>query len=134
MHELSICQQLLTQVARVAAEHGAARVDRIRVSAGPLSGVEPQLLQQAFTLARAGTIAAEADLEIRSAPVRIRCRDCRETSEVPPNRLLCPHCRQWQVDVVAGEELILERVELADLADDPMPDHPTQHEETDAHV
>ena len=117
MHELAVCQQMLKQVTRIANEHGAGRVERIVVAAGPLSGVEPRLLQQAFTLARAGTIAAEAELDIERSPVRIRCRECLAEHETPSNRLLCPLCDTWQVDVVEGEHLLLKSIELADLPD-----------------
>ncbi|MDH3831910.1 MAG: hydrogenase maturation nickel metallochaperone HypA, partial [Gammaproteobacteria bacterium] len=40
MHELSVCQALIDQVARVAREQRAVRVSIIHVSVGPLSGIE----------------------------------------------------------------------------------------------
>ena len=68
MHELSVCQALIDQVARVAREQRAARISAIHVSVGPLSGIEPQLLEQAYPLAAAGSLAEEAELYIESAP------------------------------------------------------------------
>ena len=117
MHELSVCQQLLSQATRIAREHGAERIERIVVAAGPLSGVEPDLLVQAFSVARAGTLAREAELEIESGVVVVRCRSCRTESEVPVNRLLCAKCGNWQVDVTQGEDLLLLSLELAGLPD-----------------
>ena len=64
MHELSVCQGLLDQVAGIARQNQATGVKLIRLRIGPLSGVEPQLLEQAFPLARAGTIAERAELAI----------------------------------------------------------------------
>ena len=115
MHELSLCQGMLRQVRRLAAEHGAGAVDRIVLSVGALSGVEPPLLQRAFSIARLETIAAKAVLEIRTSPVRIRCRICEGESEVEGYRLLCGHCQSWQVNVIAGEELLLLQVELSGI-------------------
>jgi hydrogenase nickel incorporation protein HypA/HybF len=76
MHELSICQALLDQVERIAVEHGASAVERILLRVGPLSGVEGPLLLHAYPLAAAGTIAANAELVIETAPVRVACNDC----------------------------------------------------------
>ena len=76
MHELSICQALIEQVEAVAREQDAVQVVQVRIGIGPLSGVEPQLLEQAFQLARAGSIAATASLLIDPLPVRVSCREC----------------------------------------------------------
>ena len=112
MHELSVCQGLLREVARVAAEHDALAVDRIVLQVGGLSGVEPPLLERAFEVARAGTLAAAAELEIRPGPVVVLCRECGARGEVPVNRLLCPGCGDWRVQVVEGEELLLLKIDI----------------------
>lgn len=112
MHELALCQALIEQVDRVARQNAARRVLSITVSVGPLSGAEPQLLEHAYAVAAAGTVAAEAALVIEAVPVVVRCRNCRAESEVAPNRLLCSACQGWQVDVIAGDELLLQRVEI----------------------
>lgn len=115
MHELSVCQQLLSQASQIARRHGAACIDRIVVSAGPLSGVEPDLLIQAFSVARTGTLASAATLEIERSGVVIRCRSCRAESDVPANRLLCSQCGNWQVDVIQGEDLLLVSLDLSGI-------------------
>lgn len=112
MHELAICQALIEQVERVARDNGARRVLSITVSVGALSGVEGQLLEHAYPLAAAGTVAENAALVVQSVPVRVRCRTCHVESDAAPNRLLCGACQDWRVDVVAGEELLLQRVEI----------------------
>jgi hydrogenase nickel incorporation protein HypA/HybF len=112
MHELSVCQGLLDQVARVAAAHGAAGVKNIVLRIGPLSGVVPSLLAQAFPLARAGTVATDAALTIEELPVRVRCDACGAETEARPNRLLCGECGDWRTQLIGGDELLLARVEL----------------------
>lgn len=112
MHELSVCQGVISQVEKVAADQGSAKVEHIVLQIGGLSGVEPPLLERAFGIARAGTVAAQATLEIRSGPVVVECRECGGRSAVPPNRLLCVYCGEWRVKVVEGEELLLLSVEL----------------------
>lgn len=110
MHELSVCRGLLEQVTRIAESR---RVSSIHLQVGPLSGVDPALLQSAFPAARNGTVAAAAELVIRTMPVRIRCQSCDTESETVPNRLVCRHCGDTHTRLVGGDELLLERIELA---------------------
>jgi hydrogenase nickel incorporation protein HypA/HybF len=112
MHELSVCQALIEQVERVARQNDARTVISIVITVGPLSGVEPQLLEHAYPLAAAGTVAEHASLVIETVPVRVRCRSCAAETDVVPNRLVCGACGDWQVDVTGGEELTLRRVEI----------------------
>lgn len=113
MHELSVCQALIEQVQNVARANNAAAVSRIVLRIGALSGVEPKLLQQAFPLARAGTVAAEAALEIESLPIRVKCEHCGAETDASANRLLCGQCGDWHTQLLSGDELLLASVELA---------------------
>jgi hydrogenase nickel incorporation protein HypA/HybF len=117
MHELAVCQALIDQVERLAHERGARRVLSITVSVGALSGTEARLLEHAYPLASAGTKGEGAVLLVETVAVKVRCRRCRAETEAAPNRLLCGQCSEWQVDVIAGEELLLRRVEFETTAD-----------------
>lgn len=118
MHELAVCQAMMSQVEAIAAREGARSVTSITLRIGPLSGVVPELLQQAFTIARAGTSAAESELVTELQPIRIRCLECDTESEAEPSRLLCSACGSFRTQVTSGDELLLASVEL-DLADSP---------------
>lgn len=113
MHELSVCQGILQQVRSLAAEHDAASVLSIKVAIGPLAGVEPQLLAQAFPLAAAGSLAAHAVLEIEMLPIRVRCQLCGAETEAMANRLVCGQCGHWQTTLLSGDEMLLASVEFA---------------------
>jgi len=67
MHELSVCLSLLQQLETIAAERNASAVERVFLKIGPLSGIEPQLLRQAYPLAVAGTVAENAELIIEAS-------------------------------------------------------------------
>jgi hydrogenase nickel incorporation protein HypA/HybF len=112
VHELSVCQALLKQVADIAMDRGACAVKRITIEVGPLSGIEPALLASAFRILRTGSCAARAVLCIESPPVGIRCSGCGAHSRTEPNRLVCATCGDFRTRVVAGDELRLRRVEL----------------------
>ena len=122
MHELAVCQGLINEVERLAQEHRASRIDSIVLSIGPLSGIEPHLLKQAFSIARLETVAENAELEIETGPVIVECRSCGASGEVLPNRLLCPSCGDWQVNMKQGDELLLLRLEVSDITEAHKPD------------
>ena len=113
MHELAICQALIEQIEIIVHRHEASDAKRIELRIGPLSGVEPQLVEQAFPIASAGTVAADAELVIDSLPVTVSCTRCGSITSVLPNRLVCADCGDWHTTLVSGDELQLFRVELA---------------------
>lgn len=119
MHELAVCQALIEQVERVARENEARRVISIVVSVGPLSGIEAKLLEHAYPLAAAGTVAEFATLQVEVEPVRVRCRTCKAETDALANRIVCGACGDWHVDVTSGEQMLLKRVEI-ETADVPV--------------
>ncbi len=112
MHELSICQATLKQVFDVAQEYHNHQIKSITLKIGPLSGVEPLLLEQAFSIASAGTIAENAQLNIEQLPVKVRCLQCGAETETSTNRLLCQHCGNWQTQLLSGDEMLLASIEF----------------------
>ncbi len=114
MHELAICQALITQVTAVARSESAGSVLDVFVSVGPLSGVEHPLMQNAFPIAAAGTIASDATLHLEATPIRVLCGECGKESEAAMNRLVCSHCGDWRTQLLSGDELLLRRVVMGD--------------------
>jgi len=112
MHELSVCQSIITQVETIALERCAETVDSITLQIGPLSGVEIPLLESAFSIASAGTVAENAALNIEAMPVRVKCKACKKESNVSMNKLICKHCGDWQTELISGDEMILRQIEL----------------------
>lgn len=113
MHELAVCQAMLQQVSQIAAEQHASSVESITVHIGPLSGVESHLLEQAFPLASAGTIARDAKLIIETLPITVKCEQCGAQTEASPNRLLCGACGDYHTRLLSGDELLLASLELS---------------------
>ncbi len=112
MHELAVCQGLMSQLEQIAAREHAQSISLIRLSVGPLSGVEPQLLEDAFPIAAAGTVAEGATLQIDRLGVRVRCLSCGADSDATANRLLCGACGDYRTQLLSGDEMLLMSVEL----------------------
>ena len=110
MHEYSLISSLLERVVSEAAARDAMCVRKVRLVVGEHAGVEVDLLRWAFGVLRENTCCADADLEVVSVPARWACSRC--STEVPAGgELVCPDCHAPAV-LVAGRELVLERIEL----------------------
>ena len=112
MHELAICQALINQLETIASERNAQSISLIVVGIGPLSGVEAQLLKNAYPIASTGTVAENAEIVIEQLPVKVKCNECGCESETKPNKLICKNCGNWRTTLISGDELLLLSVEL----------------------
>tara|TARA_R110002153_G_scaffold176611_2_gene329838 strand:- start:1376 stop:1765 length:390 start_codon:yes stop_codon:yes gene_type:complete len=117
MHEMSILQSLLQQVLQYTQQSKALRVAKIHISVGPLSGVDAGLLQNAFPICKSGTVAQDATLLIYESKVEVFCLECKESSIVKPNKLVCPVCLNWKTRLIKGDELTLDKIEFERLVD-----------------
>ena len=112
MHELSICQSLMNQLENIALERNAQNVTSIILAIGPLSGVEAELLKNAYPIASAGTVAEHAELIIETLPIRVKCNQCGSETDALVNKLVCKQCGDWRTTLISGDELLLMSVEL----------------------
>jgi hydrogenase nickel incorporation protein HypA/HybF len=123
VHELAVAQALVEQVDAVIELHATShdrdasssvawQASLIRLRIGPLAGVVPELLASAFPLAAAGSRMEHAELEFVDASIRVRCQTCGAETAAAMNRLLCGDCGDWHTQVISGDELLLESVEL----------------------
>ena len=111
MHELSLVRSLLRQVEQVRAEHGGLTVETILIEVGPLSGVEPLLVESAFQQIQAECGLPQASLVVAEVPLTALCEHCGEVA-VDPVRIDCPSCGNRDVRIVGGDSVRLESVTL----------------------
>jgi hydrogenase nickel incorporation protein HypA/HybF len=112
MHELAIAESIV----RIAGEHAAGRpVHRVDVKVGHLRQVVPDSLAFAWELLTDGTALEGAQLDIEHVPAVGRCRACGTESEQDGFPLRCATCASLDLEVVRGEELVVDALELDDL-------------------
>jgi len=108
MHELGLCTSIVDAIERRAGDRPVAHV---RVRVGRLHHVHPEAFDQSFTVAAMGTVAEDAAAELVLLPVRARCGSCRATWEGDDLPLACPACGSVDIELVGGDELVLESIE-----------------------
>jgi hydrogenase nickel incorporation protein HypA/HybF len=109
MHELSIAESIVA----VAQRHAAGRsVYAVDVKVGHLRQVVPGALEFAFELTARGTCLDGAELRIDQVAAAGRCRACGAESVLEGFPLMCAACGALDVEVTAGEELLVDSLEL----------------------
>ena len=109
MHELAIADS----VVRIADRHAEGRrVTKVYLKVGHLRQVVPSALTFSFELVAQGTPVEGAELEIEEIPVAGKCRACGAESRPESFPLQCAACDSLDLDLIAGEELYVESLEM----------------------
>jgi len=113
MHEAAIIQSAIEMAIAQAHAAGAARLHRVRLRVGALSGVVPDALEFAYEAVCRGTMAAGSRLEIETVPAACWCRVC--AMEFAPAESLseCPRCHGFSSELRRGRELELTSLEIS---------------------
>ena len=111
MHEFSIASAVVDTAVRHAA---GRRVTVVSVRAGRLRQVVADSLVFAFGLVSRETVCDGARLEYEEVPARLRCEACDAEWEIEMPVFRCPACGTGDVEVLTGEELEVESIEVSD--------------------
>ena len=109
LHELSIAES----VVRVASRQADGRkVTKVQMRVGYLRQVVPSSLAFGFGLLAEGTPVEGAELEIEQIPAEGRCRVCGVESCLGSFPLQCQACGGFDLEILKGEELMVDSLEL----------------------
>src|SRR3954468_419875 len=113
MHELAIADS----VVRIASAHAAGRkVCKVDLRVGHLRQVVPSALEFSFALVAEGTELEGAELVIEVVPAGGRCLACGFDGPLPQFPLQCQSCGGFDVEVLRGEELSVDALEVQEEA------------------
>lgn len=109
MHELSVSSAIVDTVVRHAA---GRRVTAVQVRLGHLRQVVPDSLAFYFGLVSRETVCEGARLDQEVVPARLRCATCARDWEIELPVFRCPTCGAASVELLSGEELEVESIEV----------------------
>jgi hydrogenase nickel incorporation protein HypA/HybF len=121
MHEMGIALEIYRHCREQAKEHGALRIEGVKVAVGELSAIEPELLKFAWEATVAEGPDQGAVLDIDWRPCSQICTACGQKPERSQGSWLrvCNHCGSplegsggLELDII---EIALEVDEEADL-------------------
>ena len=112
MHEMSLMGGVFEVIEKTLSQHEVKRVLQVKLKVGELTNAEPDSLQMVFEAFCKNTVCEGAELVIERVPVLGRCRNCQLEFTVETMFFLCPKCQNTSIEVIQGEELLLESLEV----------------------
>ncbi|HID93995.1 MAG TPA: hydrogenase maturation nickel metallochaperone HypA [bacterium (Candidatus Stahlbacteria)] len=114
MHEFSIAQNIVRIVKDQVDNGELSRITKVKVKVGELSGVVPEALEFSFRVIAENNKMRGAHLEIDFIPLKVKCKNCEKEFRLDFPSFVCPDCFSSDLDILAGDELFLESIEIAD--------------------
>ncbi len=112
MHELAITQSMFDLIMEQAKEAGAKKVGKINLVIGEMTGGVGDCVQFYFDFISRGTLAEGAVLSFVMVPSKAQCRGCDKLFELKEFEWTCPYCGDNNLQIVAGQELFVESIEV----------------------
>jgi hydrogenase nickel incorporation protein HypA/HybF len=112
MHELAITQSMFDIVLKQAEKAQAKKVTKINLVIGEMTGVVGDSVQFYLEFLSKGTVAEGTAVSVTMIPPKAQCRNCRQTFELAQFEQACPNCKKSGMDIVAGNELFVESIEV----------------------
>ena len=113
MHELSIARSIVETCLEHAEAADAAQVRSITIRLGVMTCVHKQALEFSFAAVSEGTLLDQAVLHYIDVPIKLRCASChREFETFDIQSLRCPECDRPCHDLIGGDDLEIEQIEI----------------------
>ena len=116
VHELSVSNAVINAAVRHAA---GRRVSVVRLRVGALRQVVPESLAFCFEIVARGSICEGARLEQELVNARLHCEDCATDWVIDMPAFRCPGCHGGAAVVVAGDELLIESIDVVEDEEEP---------------
>jgi hydrogenase nickel incorporation protein HypA/HybF len=112
MHELSIAEDIIEISEGRAREHNSRRIRKIKLRLGEFTTIVNEALQFSFEIARRGTLAHDAVLEIENMPIVAICAVCGPANQqLDKLCLICPRCG-GALEIISGDAMQVEYIEM----------------------
>jgi hydrogenase nickel incorporation protein HypA/HybF len=106
MHEASIAISLIETVSDLCQQKGYNSIESVRLKVGKAAGIHPDALLFAFDVAKADTIAKQAELIIEYVLLGGFCCDCGLEFDSEERYIYaCPACKSNAIKITRGDEL-----------------------------
>jgi hydrogenase nickel incorporation protein HypA/HybF len=106
MHEASIAISLIETVSDLCQKEGYNSIESVRLKVGRAAGILPDALLFAFDVAKAGTIASQAELLIEYVALGGFCIECGSQFESEERYIFsCPDCKSSAIKITRGDEM-----------------------------
>lgn len=116
MHELQIAQNIIMIVnEELARRQVVKKVREVALVVGQMRAIIPETLRFSFDIQKKShTQLDESKLLIRENEIIIKCNDCQHQFCIREPQFYCEKCHSANIEILSGNELYVESIELAD--------------------
>jgi len=109
MHELSVAQDVISELERFSRDKGFSRIKGVQLAVGKLSCINAEALREALDIAVRDTFLENAEFIIEEIPPQAKCNGCGEVFDFGLMR--CPECGALDKEIIHGQELVISSIE-----------------------
>lgn len=112
MHEMSVAIGIMKVLAAKLREEGPCKLRSAELAVGELSGIDRDSLR--FALDTLLDEAGYKDVQMRfeQVPAAFKCNNCGWGGRLKNYALVCPGCKGIDLDIISGQDVYLERIEV----------------------
>ena len=109
---MSVANGIMKVLGSKLSEQGPCKLIALELVVGELSGIDRDSLS--FALDTLLDEAGYKDVQVRfeSAPADFKCSNCDWQGALKDFTLACPECKGPDLDIIAGQDVYLERMEV----------------------
>lgn len=112
MHELSLCEDVLSLLQETAIAQGFTQVLTVHLEIGELVNVEVDAMYFCFDEVMKDTLADGAVCHIQIIKGRARCMHCGHVFETSQRFGVCPECEHPHFEMIEGDKLLIKSLEV----------------------
>jgi len=116
MHEMGIVVSFVKMAEEYAVRNNAARVLKVVLQLGEISGIEARYLTEFYPVVVEGTMLEGSELVIETIEASVFCTDCATTYNPMHSDLKCPTCGGEHCDIIDGRGLFIKEIGIEERA------------------
>jgi len=110
MHEMGIVISFVKMAEEYAVKNDAAKVLKVVLQLGEISGIEARYLSEFYPVVVEGTMLEGSQLVIETIAASVFCTDCATTYNPMLSDLKCPTCGGEHCDIIDGRGLFIKEI------------------------
>ena len=119
MHEMGIVVSFVKMAEDFAVKNNAAKVLKVVLQLGEISGIEPRYLSEFYPVVIEGTLLEGSELLIETIAASVFCTGCGTTYNPAKADFKCPNCGSEHGDVIDGRGLFIKEIGIEELSASP---------------
>lgn len=105
MHELHLAEDILNKIKERASQEKKSKLTKVVAALGEGRFTHLAELKELLDQIKAGTVAAEAEIELQIVPLQSTCAQCGAPFKADKLSLACPSCGSTDIKIISGQGL-----------------------------